>query len=879
MLYPARFATPAQGLFTASARCAALESMLCLLWASLVVAAESNQQQATAPPARFDSRLLLGSPAALGDVARLNQANAVRPGSYLVQLVINDREESQKQIEFRTDPRNIELTPCLDNDYLLRIGVLPTILGLGEQPVAANKPAEPNCLPLSERIPGSRSQFDFPRLRLNLSIPQASMAKVTRGSVPLTELDSGSRIAFINYDANYYSAHAQGEANNSLSVATNGGINLGMWRLRQQSTYSNANTDAKQWQLTRAYAQRTLPSLQSELTVGESFTRGNLLNSLSFRGIQIQSDEQMLPDSVRGYAPVVRGIAQTSARVTIRQGNRQIYQTTVAPGAFVIEDLSPTGTDARLEVEVQEADGRVSRFSVALANSPESIRPGLSRYSATLGRVRDIPGSQAAFGDFSYQRGMSNTITGNLATRIAQNYLAVLGGGVWGSSFGAFGLNTAYSNSLDGNNNMISGWRSSLNYSYVLTDSGTYLSLAAYHSASQDFRELTDAINARLAYQQGQTQAPAAHQQRHQFVANLNQNWGTYGQLSLSGSISNYYGDKQRDTQLQLAYSNNYHSLQYSLSFSRQLIGVSGGAAALTDNTNRASNVVMLSLMMPLGQIGRTTNWSSSLTQSGGRNNYRTSVSGLLGEARTLNYNLSASYDDQNHAANANIGLQQALPLASVSANYAQGQSFWQLSTSVQGAAALHAGGLTLGPSLSDTFALIEAPGATGATIYNGMGATINNAGYALLPLLSPYRYNDVVLENTGMNRQTELISNRVRVAPYAGMAVKLKFATRSGYAILIKATQTDGSVLPLGATVYDSKGDNVGMVGQGGQIYARVSGTSGQLTVTWGEQEQQCVLPYQFELKEQNAPLLYRIDSSCLARLEPLTQPRPVPD
>lgn len=70
----------------------------------------------------------------------------------------------------------------------------------------------------------------------------------------------------------------------------------------------------------------------------------------------------MLPQSRRGYAPDIRGIARTNAVVTVRQNDRIIYETTVPPGAFVIEDLYPTGYGGNLDVKVTEADGSVQSF-------------------------------------------------------------------------------------------------------------------------------------------------------------------------------------------------------------------------------------------------------------------------------------------------------------------------------------------------------------------------------------------------------------------------------------------------------------------------------------------------------------------------------------
>uniref|UniRef100_UPI001C120893 fimbria/pilus outer membrane usher protein n=2 Tax=Gammaproteobacteria TaxID=1236 RepID=UPI001C120893 len=87
-----------------------------------------------------------------------------------------------------------------------------------------------------------------------------------------------------------------------------------------------------------------------QLTVGESNTTGEIFDTLSYRGVQLSTDDRMLPDSMRGYAPVIRGIARTNARVTIRQAGNILLETTVAPGAFVIDDLYSTGYGGDLNV-------------------------------------------------------------------------------------------------------------------------------------------------------------------------------------------------------------------------------------------------------------------------------------------------------------------------------------------------------------------------------------------------------------------------------------------------------------------------------------------------------------------------------------------------
>lgn len=77
----------------------------------------------------------------------------------------------------------------------------------------------------------------------------------------------------------------------------------------------------------------------------------------------------MLPPTLRGYAPQVMGIAHTNARVVLSQNGRVLYQTNVAPGPFVIQDISEA-VQGNIDVRVEEEDGRVTVFQVNAASVP-----------------------------------------------------------------------------------------------------------------------------------------------------------------------------------------------------------------------------------------------------------------------------------------------------------------------------------------------------------------------------------------------------------------------------------------------------------------------------------------------------------------------------
>src|SRR5471032_3564213 len=80
-----------------------------------------------------------------------------------------------------------------------------------------------------------------------------------------------------------------------------------------------------------------------------------------------------------------------------------------------------------------------------------------------------------------------------------------------------------------------------------------------------------------------------------------------------------------------------------------------------------------------------------------------------------------------------------------------------------------------------------------------------------------------------------EMRETSQQVAPRDGAVVFLKYGTSTGRAILFQVRLAGGDVLPFGATVKDEKGKSVGMVGQDGQLYARVQENSRQLSISWG--------------------------------------------
>lgn len=235
----------------------------------------------------------------------------------------------------------------------------------------------------------------------------------------------------------------------------------------------------------------------------------------------------------------------------------------------MINDLYNTRGQGDLTVDVVEANGQVSRFTVPYSAVPDSIRPGNWNYELAMGYVRQYYSVENKFVEGVLQRGMSNVLTANMGSRLADNYQAFLAGGVLATSVGAFGLNTVFSSAHVENNEKQQGWRVEASYSKTFT-TGTNLVLAAYRYSTSGYRDLQDVLGVRRQEKNGTLYYSDTLNQRNNFSATLSQPMGDWGMLSFTGSTSDYYNNASRITQLQLGYSNSWRDISFNISAARQ---------------------------------------------------------------------------------------------------------------------------------------------------------------------------------------------------------------------------------------------------------------------------------------------------------------------
>jgi len=822
-----------------------LYSVLCVLFTAR--ANELNWQ--------FDPGLLLGSGVSAQMLEHFNRPNALLPGVHDMELYVNRTFLTRANIRFIEHAQG-QVQPCLTREIWQRARVAEEHIQEGSD----------HCPALSEQVAGSSFELDASRLRLSLSIPQNLMQRASRHRVNVDELDPGRSLVFVNYMGNAWHAERDGKQwakhVDTGYLSLSGGVNLGLWQYRQQGSLSLGNRRSPHWQNLRSHLQRPLPRLfgGSQLTLGQLYTSGHFFSGLAYHGLNLSTDERFLSDRQRGFAPVVRGVAASTAKVSIRQKGREIYQTTVAPGVFVIDDLAPTNYDGDLEITVEEADGTINTFKVPFAALPESLRPGHARYNLAFGRTRGNA-DNSVFTDLNYRLGVSNNISAGAGMRVAVGYQALAADAVYLSRAGAIALTVSHSHASLPGHKTHAGWRAGLSYSRTFTPTNTHLAIAAYRYSTPGYRDLGDVLGERSALGDGGQWHSPSYQQRSRLDLSLSQTLDEYGYLYISGSMQNWHHSHQHERQWQLGYNTMLANLvNLNLSLMRQY-----SARRWSDDTQppQRDTSVSLSLSLPLGG----NSFSSGYSRSRGGGQYDTDLSGSFDKT---SYHLGVSHarEDVWHAS-----LQQRYANASTGINASLGPHHWQMAGNFQGALALHAGGVTLGPWLGETFALVEAKGAKGARIGGGQ-ARIDRFGYALVPTLTPYRDNRIFLDPQDASGNIELEDAEQHSAPYAGAAVKLTFRARHGQALLIHVDAPGGQRLPPGTQARDAEGRKVGMLGQGNWLYLRSETARGQLQLRWGEGEQeQCQLAYD-ATGAPETPLL-RLQTTCISR--PITHASPL--
>ena len=453
--------------------------------------------------------------------------NEQLPGKYYVDIYVNTNLIGTENIKFEKVD-NGKLIPCLSISDLTKFGIKTS--EYKELETKGN-----NCVNLSA-IPNAKSEFQFNSQRLYLSIPQIAMNKDPRGFVDLNNIDNGITALLLNYSysgSKNYDRKSNGSNTTSNYINLRPGVNIGPWRLRNYTTWSNSDDKSSKWDTVYTYLSRSINQLKSQLILGDGVSPSSVFDSVPFRGIQLGTDDDMYPESVRGYAPVVRGIARSNAQITIRQNGYTIYQTEVAAGPFEINDLYPTGSSGDLYVTIKESNGSEQHQIIPFASLPVLQREGYVSYSITGGEYRayDKEIEKQKFGQLTLIYGLPYGATAYGGSQLSNNYQAYsIGIGQNLGALGAISIDVTQANSKLNNGDTSRGQSYRFRYNKNLNTIGTNIALAGYRYSTDGYYSLAEVFD---EYRNG-ISAPEIERRRNRAEITINQNLGEqYGSLSI----------------------------------------------------------------------------------------------------------------------------------------------------------------------------------------------------------------------------------------------------------------------------------------------------------------------------------------------------------
>ncbi len=769
------------------------------------------------------------------------ESGSQAPGKYHVDIILDDQLIETRDIDFTLEKGGEEgdsLRPCLSIEQLNGWGVKTALF-----PDLASKGG--SCVNL-RAIPHASTDFQFAAQRLIISIPQAAIDLPARGYVSPALWDEGMTAAMLNYSlsgANSWAKQNGSENSHGQYANLRPGLNVGPWRLRNYTTWSRDESGQDKWDTVYTYAQRAIIPLRAQLTLGDSAAPADVFDSMPFRGGQLASDDDMLPDSLKGYAPVVRGIARTNAQVVVRQNGYQIYQTYVAPGAFEIADMYPTGGAGDLDVTVKEADGSEQHFTLPYASLPVLQREGRFRYALTGGQYRSYNGSvdKTPFGQITGIYGLPYGLTLYGGLQESSKYQSIATG--VGKNMGDVGaisadMTQAWSTPQGGEKSNGQSWRARYSKSVVAT--GTHFSIAGYRYSTRGYygmQEILDSWGDSAALQD---------RRRNRAELTMSQTLGTgLGSLTLSAAREDYWNSGKTMASYSLGYNNDWHNISYGITWTYS----KNGSAGASDGNKRYDHDQLLAfnVSIPLETFLPQT-WAN-YGVSTGKNSGTTHNIGLNGvalENHALNWNVQQGYGSDGVGYTGNMNGDYKGTYGEVTAGYSYDKHSERLNYGLQGGILAHQDGMTFSQPLGETNVLIRAPGARGEDIRNQPGVKTDYRGYTVVSHLSVYRKNDITLAPESLPDDVELDINTRTVTPTRGALVLADYTAKVGRRVLFNLMH-NGHAVPFGAmaSLKGADGSSV-IVGDKGQAYLTGLASQGTVLVAWGaESDRQCHAPY----------------------------------
>lgn len=780
------------------------------------------------------------------DLSQFSRPGYLMPGEYSFTVFLNKNTLPEQTIfYYAPDDKPDESLPCLTKNLVEQWGLKPDLLP------TLKWWHQDQCL-LLDSLPGAEVKADLAASALYVSLPQAYLEYTAENWDPPARWEEGLPGALFDYNVNaQVGQQTRGGEQTHYSTSGNGvaGVNLGVWRLRadwqmrHDKQQGQGATTSFDW--TRYYAYRAIKSLGAKLTLGEDYLVSDIFDSFRFTGLSLITDTNMLPPNLRGYAPEITGVAKSNATVIVSQQGRIIYQTQVAAGPFRIQDLNDA-LSGELNVEVKEQDGTSQTFTVNTASVPYLTRPGQLRYKLAAGRPTDwrhhVNGETFASGEFSW--GINNGWSLYGGGVAAENYAsAAVGIGRDLLMFGALSFDITHARAhLKGlsevGDKTYRGSSYRLSYSKRFDAYNSQVTFAGYRFAEQGFMSMSEYLDA-------QSIGVRQYNSKEMYTISYNQQFSDIG---LSAYV-NYYHQ---------TYWDQPDNDRYSVSLARyfDLGKWKNLSVNLTAYRNRYRQTnddgVYASLSVPWGEKG-TLSLTSSWDEND--NSQRASYYDRLDDRN--NYQVSTGWGRSGGLVSGYYSHQGDLVQMNANATYQQdryrlaGMSFQGGFTATEKGAVMHRSN-----QLGGTRIFVDTDGVPDIPL-RGYGSTIrtNRFGQAVITDVNSYYRNQVSVDLNTLPEDAQVAQSVKQGTMTEGAIGYRQFDVVAGSSSMALLRLANNSTPPFGATIFNARGQQVGMVGDEGSAYLTGLKPQEVLQVRWDDKVQ-CEITLPNTLPEESVLL-----------------------
>lgn len=498
----------------------------------------------------FDNAILMGN-ATLNDLQSFNAAGLL-PGKYIVDIYINDSWRGRRELLFKKD-NNGDLVSCYPKAFLKSVGINPEKMSQ----TLTTHPTRCGAIADWDTSGKATERLNTSQLELHITVPQAYLDSIETNYIQPELWQPGVPAINFGYNADYYSTQQRGSNRSSTDSAWLGmdiRSSAGGWLIEH---FGSQNWDSKMgshYTNNRTTLKRPITSWKSMFSAGKFYTDSQMFDSIAILGMGLASEDLMRPDSTLNWAPIIRGVAETNARITVTQDGQTIHQSSVPAGPFSIESVLPANTGGELLVTIQESDGRIRRFTVPYSSVPQLLKPGVSRYGITLGTVNEDNYDKDPFAAQAYwQYGLNNYLTLYTGASGFERYQSALIGSGLNSQLGAFALDVTQSR-LNLEDDRQQGQQYRLTWNRTLPWSETSFWLEAKYSSHHFYgqRDALDALDTQASVNQY-----LSLREKQSFSASINQPLSdTWGSFYLSGSLKKFWDQQDNYRQYAMGYTN-----------------------------------------------------------------------------------------------------------------------------------------------------------------------------------------------------------------------------------------------------------------------------------------------------------------------------------